>query len=189
MIVVEMTMSLDGFVAGPGGDVGRLHQWIFGEPAGRDAEMVSLMFETTGAWVIGKRTFDQGQEPWGDEPPFKQPCFVPAHEVSAPLTKGATTYTFVNDGIKSAIEQARAAAGDKNVLVMGGADVAQQAVKAGLVDELRIHLVPVLLGDGIRLFDHLGAQVELERTSLDGGAEVTHLRFRVTGNLSPARRH
>ncbi len=117
---------------------------------------------------------------WGDEPPFHVPVFVLTHHAQDPLVKeGGTTFTFVTDGIDSALDQAQAAAGDKDVSIAGGANTIQQFLEAGLLDELQIHLVPLLLGDGVRLFDGLG-DVALERTRvLESPTGVTHLRFRV----------
>jgi dihydrofolate reductase len=125
-----------------------------------------------------------GDEPWegwwGDEPTFHKPVFVLTHHAREPLTKGETTFTFVTDGIESALEQARAAAGDKDVALGGGANVAQQYLKAGLLDELQIHLAPVLSGGGVRLFDALDSdQIELECTRVIDSPAVTHLRYRV----------
>ncbi|HSV65514.1 MAG TPA: dihydrofolate reductase family protein [Mycobacteriales bacterium] len=187
---------------GEGGE--RLHEWVFplksfrerhGLPGGQttaDSAMVEESLGNTGATVMGRRMFSGGQgawedDPnadgwWGDEPPFGHPVFVLTHHPRPPMTlTGGTTFIFVTDGIEPALEQARAAAGDKDVAVGGGADVVQQYLAAGLVDEVQIHLVPVLLGDGgVRLFDHLGTgPVELDRTRLIGSPAVTHLRYRV----------
>ena len=117
---------------------------------------------------------------WGEEPPFHVPVFVVTHEAREDLVKSDTTFTFVSDGIESALAQARAAAGNKDVSIGGGADIAQQYLKAGLVDEIQIHVAPLLLGGGIRLFDQLGdAQIKLEKTRVIDSPSVTHLRFRV----------
>lgn len=212
-VVLDISMSLDGFIAGPnpsleqplgaGGD--RLHEWILGlasfrERHGgsggvrdRDDEVVAESLAATGAVVMGRRMFSGGEglwedDPnaeawWGDEPPFHHPVFILTHHAREPVTKqGGTTFTFVTDGIEAALEQAHAAAGDKDVAVGGGANVVQQYLRAGLLDELQIHVVPVLLGDGVRLFEnHLGAgQAELECTRvIESPAGVTHLRYRV----------
>jgi dihydrofolate reductase len=125
-----------------------------------------------------------GEEPWegwwGEEPPYHGPVFVLTHHARGPLTKGETTFTFVTDGIESALEQAMAAAGGKDVALGGGANVAQQYLAAGLLDELQIHLVPVLLGGGVRLFEDLGpGHRELECTRVIESPAVTHLRYRV----------
>jgi dihydrofolate reductase len=195
----EITMSLDGYVAGPndspelglgeGGE--RLHQWVFDlaswrEPHGLaggetnvDSEILDETIKATGAVIVGRRMFDNARG-WGDEPPFHVPVFVLTHEPRDVLVKSDTTFTFVTDGIESALEQARAAAGDKNVSIGGGANVAQQYLKAGLLDEMQIHIAPLLLGGGIRLFDQLGdAKIELEKTRVIDSPQVTHLRFRV----------
>lgn len=190
-VLLDVSMSLDGFIAGPNDDVGRLHDWIFGSNAGRsgtsprtsatgsNGAVVDEAFKATSAVLMGRRTFDVGEGPWGDDPPFQAPGFVLTHDARERLDKGATTFTFVTDGIESAVEQAKAAAGDKSVGVMG-AITAQQCIEAGLFDEMRIHLVPVLLGEGIRLFEHLGSQqIELERTRVIESPGVTYLRFRV----------
>ena len=111
--------------------------------------------------------------------------FVVTHRQREQLVKGPTTFTFVTDGVESAVDQAKAAAGDQDVVVMGGADIAQQSVRAGLLDEMRLHLAPVLLGAGTRLFDNLGSEhIELDRTSVIESPFATHLKFRVVG-LSP----
>lgn len=198
-VVLDMSISLDGIAAGPnpnevdrmgaGGE--RLHAWFpFYDPeqestaevpaeSEAEARMVRELFAATGAVVLGKRTFDLGLEPWGGTP-FPVPCFVLTHEARDDLVTATGTFAFVTDGIERAVHRAQAAAGDKNVLVMGGPTVAQQAVRAGLVDEIAIHMVPVLLGAGSRLFEHLGPEaVELERIELIASPQATHLRFRV----------
>ncbi len=130
---------------------------------------------------MGRRMFDEGEVGWPDPPPFRAPVFVLTHHERKPwVRQGGTTFTFVTDGIESAIKQARAAAGDKDVRIAGGANTIQQFIKAGLLDELQIHLAPILLGDGVRLFDHPGTeQIELERTRVIDSPRVTHLTFRV----------
>ena len=207
---LDISMSLDGFIAGPnpsreqplgeGGE--RLHEWAFGlaswrerhgKPGGDanvDSEVLEETMAGTGANVMGKGMFGGGEGPWGDEPwegwwgddpPFDTPVFVLTHHPREPLKKGSTTFTFVSDGIESALEQAREAAGDRDVVLGGGASVAQQYMKAGLLDELQFHVVPVLMGEGIRLFEgHLdGDLAELECMRVIDSPEVTHLRYRV----------
>lgn len=186
-VILDMSMSLDGFIAGsnvgvelPMGEGGlRLHDWLFNTSASEvDAEVEREMSATTGAVVLGRRTFDVGVGQWGDVP-FPVPCFVLTHEDREELVKKNGTFTFITDGIKSALQRAKAAAGEKDVRLMG-ADIAQQFLRASLLDEIQINLVPVLLGDGIRLFDHIGTeQIELESTRVIESNGVTHLRFRI----------
>ena len=130
--------------------------------------------------MAGGRRYDL-VDGWGGRHPIQRvPVFVISHDIPEELPKGATPFTFVTNGIESALTQAKAAAGDKNVYVVGGANIAQQCIKAGLLDEIQLHLVPVLLGDSIRLFDHLSTEpIELESTRVIQGAGVTHLTFRV----------
>jgi dihydrofolate reductase len=196
-----MSMSLDGYVAGPNAGAGNplgdggvlIQQWMFdlasfremqgltGGQTNKDDEELRQRFAPTGAVVMGRRMFDEGEVPWGDNPPFRMPVFVVTHEARDMLVKeGGTTFTFVTDGIESALEQAKVAAGDKNVNIAGGADTVQQFIRAGLLDELEIHLAPLLFGEGIRLFDKIGPQhVELENMRVGASPKVTHLRFRV----------
>jgi dihydrofolate reductase len=200
-ITADMSTSLDGFIAGPndgaehplgeGGE--RLHEWVYGlaswrEPhgleggeTGTDSEVLEEAFQSTGATLMGRRMFDLGEEPWGDDPPFHRPVFVVTHTARDELVKeGGTTFTFVTDGLESALDQARSAAGDKDVSVAGGANVIQQYLTAGLLDEIQIHVAPVLLGDGRRLFENLGPeQRELETIRVIDSPGVTHLKFRV----------
>ncbi|MBA2783304.1 MAG: dihydrofolate reductase family protein [Actinomycetota bacterium] len=200
-VIFDMGMSLDGFIAGPNagprnalGDGGmRIHRWVFdleswrerqslvGGQTNRDDEVSNETFARTGAYVMGRRMFDEGEVGWPDPPPFRAPVFVLTHHERKPwVRQGGTTFTFVTDGIESAIKQARAAAGDKDVRIAGGANTIQQFIKAGLLDELQIHLAPILLGDGVRLFDHPGTeQIELEKTRVIDSPRVTHLTFRV----------
>ena len=188
-VVIDITMSLDGFVTGPNdgpdnglGDGGRvLHEWVF---EGRTDADNLLLFEepmrVTGAGILGRRTFDIANEAWGENPPFgKSQVFVLTHRPHETLQRGATTFIFVTDGMESALKQARAAAGDKNVALMG-ADVSQQYLKAGLVDEIEIHLANVLLTAGRPLFAHIGdQQIKLERQRVIATPAVTHLCYRV----------
>ena len=208
--LVDITMSLDGFVAGPdpgpdqplgrGGE--RLHDWAydlatFKERHGRtggtknaDDEVLAEAIGKPGAVVMGRGMFGGGPGPWGDDPwegwwgddpPFRVPVFVLTHHARETLTKdGGTTFTFVTDGVEAAVEQAKAAAGEKDVSVAGGADVIQQCLRAGLVDQMQIHIAPIVLGGGIRLFDRLDdVDIELEKTRVIDSPAVTHLTFRV----------
>jgi dihydrofolate reductase len=202
-VVADISMSLDGFVTGPddspeqglgvGGE--RLHEWIFnlaswreqhgleGGEDNRDSQRMEEALQNIGALVMGRRMFDHGIRHWGDNPPFHNPVLVLTHRPQEPLVKeGGTTFTFIDDSIENAVAQAQAAAGDKNVAIAGGASAIQQALRAGVLDELEIHLVPVLMGDGVRLFDRsAGEQVELELARLEQSPDVTHLKFRIIG--------
>jgi dihydrofolate reductase len=211
-LTFNLSMSLDGFIAGPnqtleeplgeGGE--QLHDWAFatkafreihgldgGEP-GPDSDIAEEVVGDIGATVMGRRMFSGGEGPWeddpnadawwGDDPPFHHPVFILTHHEREPVSKeGGTSFTFVTDGIESALEQAKAAAGDKDVTVGGGADVAQQYLRAGLLDEFQVHVVPVLLGGGVRLFENLAdapGRLECMRV-VESPAGVTHLRYRV----------
>ncbi|MGH3881439.1 MAG: dihydrofolate reductase family protein [Actinophytocola sp.] len=187
-VVCGMSMSLDGYVTGPNdsrehplGEGGEpLHHWLFSpyqtEP---DAEVIGEMLAGVGAVVMGRRSFDfcEGEGGWGDGGPAGDvPCFVVTHR--PPPAHAASVFTFVDD-VPSAIEQAKAAAGDK-VVGMHGATTTQQALAAGLLDELQIHLIPILLGGGVRLLEHLGDEtIELEPLRVVGTPRATHLRYRV----------
>ena len=189
-VTSEVSMSLDGFITDPdasvgtaleGNDPGRLSDWQFDTKTETDAAIVDEMFESTGAVVMGKRMFDAGFEPWGDPPQYGMPVFIVTHEEREPLPmRGGTTYTFVTDGIEAALGLARTAAGDKNVGVWGGANIMRQYLKAGLLDEMHIHLAPILLGGGIRLFEGLDPEgIELRRLSSTETPGATHFRFEV----------
>jgi dihydrofolate reductase len=210
-VVLDITTSLDGLITGPdpgpdqplgaGGE--RLHDWAYGLATFRqrhgeaggvtnaDDRVLAEAFDRAGAVVMGRGMFGGGDGPWGDEPwegwwgddpPFHMPVFVLTHHPREPLIKRAgTSFTFVTAGVEAALDEARAAAGDRDVLVAGGADVAAQCLRAGLLDEMQIHVVPLVLGGGTRLFDRLGPEpIELERTRVSDSPGVTHLRFRVT---------
>ncbi|MEU9888523.1 dihydrofolate reductase family protein [Sphaerisporangium sp. NPDC051011] len=155
-VVLDITMSLDGFVATPDHDTERLHAWVFSdaEQAVFGPEVRELMETSwTGAVVAGRRTYEVAGG-WGGDPPVPVPYFVVSHDVP---DDAGPRFTFVTDGVRGAVEKARAAAGGGGVYVMGGPDIARQCLDEGLLDEIRIHLVPVLLGEGIRLFGPLGA--------------------------------
>jgi dihydrofolate reductase len=141
---------------------------------------VAEQFARLGAVVMGRRMFDGGEGPWGDNPPYHAPVFIATHRSRETVTKqGGTTYTFVTDGAASAIAPAKAAAGDNDVWVPGGALIIQELLHAGLLDEVNIHLVPVLLGQGRRLFEQSAGQtIELECTRVIASPRVTHLRYR-----------
>ena len=189
-VTSKILMSLDGFITDPnasvgtpleGNDPGRLSDWQFDAKTETDAAIVDEMFASNGALLMGKRMFDVGFEVWGDPPPYGMPVFIVTHEAREPMPmQGGTTYTFVTDGIEAALEQARAAAGDKNVSVWGGANIMRQYLMAGLLDEMHIHLAPVLVGGGIRLFEGLDPEgIELRRTSSIETPGATHFRFEV----------
>lgn len=184
--------SLDGFIAGPNGDVGSLFDWYFcGDtdytmPSGgmtlkvspQSAELLRESHERMGALVVGRRHFDHAGA-WGGRHPMDVPVFVVTHAVPQEWAYEGSPFAFVTEDVESAVGQARATAGDKDVGV-GGADVAQQCIKAGLIDEIGVDLVPVLFGEGIRFFDRLGTgQIDLESTRVVEAPGVTHLRFRV----------
>jgi dihydrofolate reductase len=144
----------------------------------QSAELLREAHSNMGASVTGRRTFDIANG-WGGKPPLSVPTFVVTHTVPLKWVYEGSPFTFVTDGVESAVERAKAVAGDKDVAV-GAASLAQQCLKLGLLDEIQIHLVPVLLGGGVRLFDHLGdGQVELESTRVIETPGVTHLTFRV----------
>jgi dihydrofolate reductase len=178
-VLLGMTMSLDGFIHDRNGDVNRLYPDL-GEL--RKTEVLQESIKTTGAVVMGRRAYDMAEGDFTDYE-FQVPIFVLTHGVPEKVTKGENerlTFTFVTDGIESAIEKAKAAAGDKYVTVIGGANIAQQCIKKGLFDEIQIGIVPFLLGEGLRLFEHLGnEQIELERMRVLESPTRTDLRFRV----------
>jgi dihydrofolate reductase len=193
-------MSLDGFIAGPnasreqvlgeGGD--RLFQWYssgtvdYTVPAGtmtfnvspESAAHLEGIFARIGALVLGRTTFDIANG-WGGRHPANAPCFIVTHSEPEGWANDGNPFTFVTDGVERAVEQAKEVAGDKDVGV-GAASIAQQCLRAGLLDEIHVDLVPVLLGAGVRLFEHLGgAPIELERTQIIEAPGVTHTTFRV----------
>jgi len=185
------SMSLDGFIADPHGDVGGLFAWyddgditytypggMVVTPSAASAQVIRETVESTGAIVSGRALFDIAKG-WGGRHPIDVPVFVVTHEIPRDWDHPNAPFTFVTDGVESAIAQAQAVAGDKNI-GLAGANVAQQAIRAGLVDEITVELVPLLLGQGIRFFDHLGEQqIALEQIGLVEAPGVTHLRFRV----------
>jgi dihydrofolate reductase len=185
----HISMSLDGFVTGPnegvgnplGDDDGRLHDWMFDAKTEANAEVLEEVYARTGAILMGKRMFDVGVEPWGDPPPFERPVFVLTHEARDPMPmQGGTTYNFVTEGIEAGLEQAKAAAGEKDIGIWGGANIMRGYLNAGLLDEIQIHLIPVLLGGGVRLFEGIGPQqIELEKTRVVDTPRATHLQYRV----------
>ncbi|PZG12782.1 dihydrofolate reductase family protein [Nonomuraea aridisoli] len=196
-VFFDLAMSLDGYIAGPNarpgnplGDGGeRLHTWMYrtaaftkligggdGGETGPDDDLVRRTIERAGASVMGRRMFDEGEVGWPEEAPFHHPVFVVTGQAREPwVRKGGTTFTFVTDGLESALAQAKAAAGGKDVRVSGGASLVRQCLAAGVIDEGVIHLAPVLLGAGTRLFDGLP---DAAGVGLDG--PVAHLDYRIT---------
>jgi dihydrofolate reductase len=206
----NIAISLDGFTAGPdqseenplgvGGE--QLHEWLlplaaFAETHGREGGEVNAStavvegwFDNIGATMMGHNMFGGGPGPWGDEPwngwwgdepPFHTPVFVLTHHPREPLTLGETSFNFVTDGAESAVAQAKEAAGGQDVSLGGGANIAQQCLAAGLVDEMQLSVVPVLLGDGDRLLDNLGdADIKLEQLQAIDAPGVTHITYRVS---------
>jgi dihydrofolate reductase len=202
-------MSLDGFVAGPhqsvenplgeGGE--RLHEWVLPTASWRrqqgmqggedsvDSEVAEEVVRGVGAYVMGRRMFGGGDGPWdeswrgwwGDEPPFRVPVFVLTHHPREPLPmRGGTTFTFVTGGIEDALARARETAGEKDVSISGGGSVVRQYLAAGLLDELYLHIAPVLLGAGTRLLEGVG-DVALEPVKVVASPKVTHIKYRVGG--------
>ena len=205
----HISASLDGYVAGPNqshenplGEGGEeLHDWVvplkaWREPQGMEggeenasSSVVREEYTDVGAEIMGRGKFGPpdrgpwGDDPWqgwwGDDPPFHKPVFVLTHHEREPLTLSDTTFTFVTDGIESALERARKAAGDKDVFLGGGADMINQYRAAGLVDELELHIAPLLLGGGERLFAGVGPDVKLEQVRTVAAPGVTHVKYRV----------
>ena len=191
MLLALVTISLDGYMAGPGitkdtpmGVNGsRLHEWIR-DPTPADREFISDISATVGAVVLGRRTFDIGLDQWNDTP-YPAPSFVVTHRPHEPLHMSSATFTFVDD-VNKAVVRARAAAGDKHVVLMG-ADITQQALASGLIDELRLQLAPITLGSGIRLFTGTKRHT-FEPLGAHQTPHVTHLRYRTKAAATPASR-
>ncbi len=193
-VVCDITISVDGYVAGPGqsrdkplgaGASERLHAWLFDTPEENKAEIDGIL--AAGAYVMGRNMFGpiRGEWDldwkgwWGDEPPYHAPVFVLTHYPREPLTmRGGTTFTFVTDGIESALAQARAAAGERDVAIAGGAATINQCLRAGLIDELRTHVVPIMLGAGERLFVDVPS-LDLQLVSARCASLVTHITYRL----------
>jgi dihydrofolate reductase len=211
-VTAQMSVSLDGCYAGPLHTGGpdwfgsaeaagffRITRWVIdamawrerqgyaGGEQGTNSEIIAETFAAAGAYVMGRRMADGGEGPWGDDPPFRAPVFVVTHRPRATLVRqGGTSFSYVTDGIASAIEQAKAAANGRNVAVAGGGRLLKQVLSAGLLDELDLHIVPTVLGDGMRLLDadlNLGAGESLELTPIRvvHTPEVTHIRYAVSG--------
>ncbi|MEU7850189.1 dihydrofolate reductase family protein [Micromonospora parva] len=211
-VTAQLSVSVDGFYAGPQFDGNgdwmgstesakffRVTRWATDAAAWRErqgfaggeqdtsSEVIAESFGAAGAYVMGRRMADGGEIPWGEEPPFRAPVFVVTHRPRERLVKGGgTSFTYVTDGVASAVEQARAVAGGKDVAVAGGGSLVRQVLKAGLLDELELHVVPVVLGTGLRVFDadlDLGDRegIELTPTRVLATLQVTHIRYAVRG--------
>jgi dihydrofolate reductase len=212
IVTAQMSVSVDGFYAGP--EHADMQTWLEGPEApgffrvtrwAVDAEawrqrlgfaggehntnsgVIAETFQAAGAYVMGRRMADGGEIPWGDDPPFRAPVFVVTSRPRATLQRqGGTSFTYVTDGVQSAVEQARAAANGKNVAIAGGGTLLRQVIKLGLLDELELHIVPVILGSGMRLLGPelgLGARegIELSPARVIAAPDVTHIRYTVNG--------
>jgi dihydrofolate reductase len=198
-VTADLAISLDGYIAGPhvtldnpGGDGAEpLFEWIHslaswrerqgmtGGEDNRDSDLMREWFDATGAVVMGRMMYDTGEEFWGDNPPFRTPVFVLTHRPRPALVKeGGTTFTFVSDGIHSALDQAKAVAGDRNVDIAGGASTVQQYLRTGLIDELQLHVVPALLAEGLRLFDGVGPGRRIQPVRVVDTPLAVHLKYR-----------
>ena len=215
-VTAQMSISLDGYYAGPRSENDphdmaawmegleapgffRVTRWVIDAMAWRErlgfaggeqsvnSRIVEETFAAAGAYVMGRRMFEGGEIPWGDEPPFRAPVFVVTHRPREVLERqGGTSFTFVADGIERAVDMAREAAGGKNVAMAGGGTLVRQILAAGLLDELELHIAPVLLGDGMRLLDgEFGLDpregIELTPVRVVETPEVTHIRYAVGG--------
>jgi dihydrofolate reductase len=207
LVRCQISISVDGFVAGPNqslenpvGEGGlRLHEWLFptaswraqqgqtGGTRGVDSDVVDEVVQNVGAYIMGRKMFGGGEGRWneswkgwwGDNPPYHVPVFVLTHHPRAPLRmQGGTTFNFVTDGIASALAMGRSAAGQKDILIAGGAHAVQQYLAAGLLDELYLHIVPIVLGGGERLLENVGDPT-LKPVQVIASPNVTHVRYRV----------
>lgn len=201
-VFVDMGMSLDGYIAGPNrgpdnplGDGGpRIHEWMFrahswrerqqlgGGEANQDDAIADETFSRAGAYIMGRHMFEEGEHHWPDPPPFQAPVFVLTSQPRDPwVRQGGTTFTFVTDGIERALREAQSIAGEKDVQISGGANVVRQYLNAGYVDDIQIHLAPILLGAGVRLFDCV--DTDRARLSIDRvvqSSDVIHMGYAVT---------
>ena len=213
-VTAQMSVSLDGYYAGPrtstdprdlsafmegpeGPGFFRVTRWVIDAMAWRerqgyaggersvDSQIIKETFAAAGAYVMGRRMFDGGEIPWGDEPPFRAPVFVVTHRDREILKRqGGTSFTFVTDGVQRAIELAKDAAGGQDVAIAGGGTLLRRVLAAGLLDELELHIAPVLLGDGMRLFDaSLGLDIhegiELTPIRVIETPAMTHIRYTI----------
>ena len=201
-VFFDVGISLEGFIAGPNrsptnpmGDGGgeNLHKWIFdqrsfrenlkigkGGKTGQDNLILEETWKRTGAHIMGKRMFEEGERNWPEEAPFHTPVFVLTKEVRKPWNRpGGTTFYFANDGIESTLIQARSAAGDKDIRISGGANVIQQYLNTGLIDEFTIHNSPVFLGQGLPLFAGISKDIKVTIKKAVASKEVTHITYEV----------
>lgn len=183
-VILNFTMSLDGFIAGP--DVGEanpmgvggeeLHEWMFGDVAPADREQIEAIRNRTGAVIIGRRTFDLGFPHWDNDVPYPAPSFVLTHRAAPEIKAKSGTIRFVTGGPNVCVMEARHAANGKDVLVMGG-EATHSLLRHGLVDQLVLQIAPTLLGRGVRLFDGLDKPLELERVWAMVSPNTTHLTY------------
>jgi dihydrofolate reductase len=201
-IIIDCGISLDGFFAGDnrspdnpmGGVSGKIHKWMFkqkafwkhlgmegGEEYSADSKLIEDVFARTGAYIMGKRMFEEGEVHWPEDL-FKEDVYVLTHEKRAPwVQKGSTTFYFINDGIHSALEKAKQSAKGKDIRIQGGANIIQQFLNAGLIDECFIHIAPLFLGSGIRLFDGMDKdKYDIEIAEVIPSGLTTHLRYKLT---------
>lgn len=207
-VFFDLVLSLDGFIAPDGMDMdhahdpaykqwmhkwGELQKWVFplkffrqnlrlgdGGETGPDNDLLEATFQRTGANIMGKRMFAGGEQFWPEEAPFHTPVFVLTHEVRPPWERpGGTTFYFVNDGIESALQQARSAAGDRDIRIAGGANIIQQFLNAGLIDEFTLHYSPVFFGEGLPLFHNINADIKVRITETITSQAVTHVTYAI----------
>ena len=192
MLLASVTVSMDGYMAGPqisrelpmGEGGAQLHRWII-DPGPTDREIISETLDVVGAVVLGRRTFDVGRAHWSDDTPYPAPSFVVTHRPHDEIPTTSASFVFLPD-LPSAVDRARTAAGEKQVMLMG-ADVTQQALEAGLIDELRLQVAPIVLGSGTRLFVGKGHHT-FECLDARVTSHVTHLRFRRVAATDPVPR-
>ena len=200
-IIFDSGISLDGYFAGDnrspqnpmGGASGKLHQWMFkqkafwkhikvggGQEDGTDGILIDDVFARTGSYIMGKRMFEEGEVAWAEDL-YEADVYVLTHEKREPwIQKGTTTFYFINDGIQSALEKARESAKGKDIRIQGGANTIQQFLNAGLIDEFFIHIAPVFLGNGIRLFDGIEDIYDIQIMEVIPSELTTHLRYKLT---------
>lgn len=202
-IFFDCGITLDGFFAGDnrspsnpmGGVSGKIHQWMFkqktfwkhikvdggGEEDSADGKLIDETFSRTGAYIMGKRMFEEGEVSWAEDL-YEADVYVLTHEKREPwVQKGSTTFYFINDGIESALEKARNSARGKDIRIQGGAETIQQFLNAGLIDEFMIHISPVILGSGIRLFDNINKNIfDAEIEKVIPSALTTHIKYKLT---------